>query len=65
MKIQTGISARHIHLKRDDLNILFGENYNLTEYKRLSQPGEFSCEEKVTIKTSKGSIENVRIIRTP
>jgi putative phosphotransacetylase len=62
MKIQTGISARHIHLKRDDLNILFGENYNLTEYKRLSQPGEFSCEEKVTIKTPKGIIEDVRIV---
>ncbi|MFA5602406.1 MAG: phosphate propanoyltransferase [Bacilli bacterium] len=61
MKIQTGISARHVHLKKEDLIILFGDN-NLTEYKKLSQTGEFSCEEMVTIKGSKGTIENVRVI---
>ena len=36
------ISARHVHVSRKDLDILFGEGYELTNKKDLSQPGQFA-----------------------
>lgn len=62
MKIPVGISARHVHLTNKNLEILFGENYNLTKYKDLSQTGQYASEEKVIIKTEKDCIEDVRIL---
>jgi putative phosphotransacetylase len=62
MKIKIGVSARHIHLTKEDVEALFGIGYKLTKYKQLSQPNEYSCEETVTIKTNKGEIHNVRLL---
>jgi putative phosphotransacetylase len=42
-------SARHIHVTKQQVEVLFGENYKLTPKKDLSQPGQFLCEEKLTI----------------
>lgn len=47
-------SARHVHLSQADLDILFGEGYQLTNKKNLSQPGQFACAEKVTVVGAKG-----------
>ena len=60
--IPAASSARHLHISRKDLDILFGRGYQLTEYKPLSQPGQFACNEKVTVKGPKGEIKNVRIL---
>lgn len=61
--IPVGISARHIHLSQDHLEFLFGEDYELTPLKELSQPNTFACEETVTIKSETGKeIKDVRII---
>lgn len=43
------ISARHVHVTQETLEILFGKGHTLTHKKDLSQPGQFACEEKVTI----------------
>ena len=56
-KILVETSARHIHVSREDLDVLFGKGYELTNKKDLSQPGQFACEEKVTVKGPKGSIK--------
>ena len=49
-------SARHLHLSRKDVDILFGEGYQLTSKKELSQPGQFACAEKVEVIGPKGSM---------
>ena len=61
-KIPIAISARHVHLTRETLDVLFGQGYELTEYKPLSQPGQFAANETVTIIGPKNQYENVRIL---
>lgn len=51
------ISARHVHITEETLKVLFGEGYTLTNKKDLSQPGQFACEEKVTVVGPKGSLK--------
>lgn len=51
------ISARHIHVTQEQVEILFGEGYQLTNKKDLSQPGQFACNEKLTIVGPKGEIK--------
>ena len=50
-------SARHIHLTRAHVEALFGEGYQLTPKKYLSQPGQFACEEKVTVVGPRGELK--------
>ena len=50
-------SARHIHLSREAVDVLFGKGYELTKKKDLSQPGQYACAEKLTVVGPKGSIK--------
>ena len=62
-EIPVGISNRHIHLSKDDLETLFGKGYELTPIKDLSQPGQYACKETLTlIGPSMRSIEGVRVL---
>jgi acetate kinase len=61
-RIPIAISARHIHLTRAAVDALFGPGHALTPYKPLSQPGQFACEEKLTVVGPKGRIANVRVL---
>ncbi|SDD42736.1 phosphate propanoyltransferase [Sporomusa acidovorans] len=60
--IPVGISARHVHVTREHLDILFGKGYQLTVKKDLSQPGQFASEEQVDLVTEKGAFKKVRIL---
>lgn len=55
------VSARHIHLSREDMDILFGPGSELHPVKELSQPGQFAAEEKVTLVGPKGK-SSVRVL---
>jgi putative phosphotransacetylase len=61
--IPVEISNHHIHLTRDSLDILYGKDYELTQLRDLSQPGEFASNEQVSIVSANMKvIEKVRIL---
>ncbi len=61
--VPVGVSNRHIHLSKDDLETLFGKGYELTPLKDLSQPGQYACKELLTIVgPSLRPIEKVRVL---
>lgn len=55
-------SARHVHVTQEHLEILFGKGASLTKKKDLSQPGQYACEERVTIVGPKRELANVSIL---
>lgn len=61
-KILVETSARHVHLSEKDLETLFGAGHTLTHKKDLSQPGQYACEERVTVVGPKREIANVVIL---
>ena len=56
------ISARHVHVTKEDLETLFGKGYELTPKKQLSQPGQFACEERVKVVGPKRELAGVSIL---
>jgi putative phosphotransacetylase len=61
-QITVEASGRHLHLSRESIDILFGTGYELTKVKELSQPGQYSCSERVSITGPKGTIKNVIVL---
>ena len=61
-QVPVGISARHVHLTRADVEALFGPGHRLTPMKALSQPGQFACEEQVELSGPKGVMARVRVL---
>ena len=55
-------SAHHVHVTKEHLEILFGEGYELTVKKMLSQPGQYAAEERVTVVGPKRELANVCIL---
>ena len=62
MKFIVETSARHVHLSKADLETLFGEGYELTVKKMLSQPGQYACAERVDVVGPKKTIPGVSIL---
>lgn len=62
VKIPIETSARHIHVSRDDFEKLYGEGAELHYVKELSQPGQYLCEERITVKGPSGQFENMAIL---
>lgn len=61
-RIMLETSARHVHVCEADLETLFGRGARLHFVKELSQPGQFTCEERVDLIGPKGSFRNVIIL---
>ena len=62
MKVSIGVSNRHVHLKKSDFEILFGEDNKLEIDREMSQPGQYASKNFVSLKTDKNTIENVRVV---
>ena len=57
MKVMVETSAHHAHITEETLQTLFGERATLTNKKDLSQPGQFACEEKITVVGPRGEMK--------
>lgn len=57
LRIPVGISNRHVHLSREDMDILFGYGTTLTRMKAVKQPGQYAAEETVTLRGPKGGAD--------
>ena len=55
-KVLVEISARHVHLSKEHLEVLFGAGHELTHKKDLSQPGQYASEQKIQVVGPKGSL---------
>ena len=53
-------SGRHVHVTREQAYALFG--HDLTEKRPLSQPGQYLCNERVTVVGPKGEFQNVAVL---
>ena len=60
--IKVEVSARHVHLTQEAVEVLFGKGHKLTPKKDLSQPGQFLAEERVTVVGPKKTFENVAVL---
>lgn len=60
--VKVGVSARHVHLSRVHLDILFGPGYQLHPYKYVYQPRQYAAEETVDLVTQKATFSNVRVL---
>lgn len=57
------VSARHVHVTQEDLEVLFGPGSKLTVLKNLYQDGEFASEQTVNLIGPRNRmIPNVRIL---
>ena len=62
LDIPIAVSARHIHLSPEAVEVLFGPGHTLTPLKELSQPGQFACAEQLTVIGPRRQIEGVRVL---
>ncbi len=62
LQIPVGVSNRHVHLCRRDIDVLFGGGYEMQVHRDLSQKGYFAAKETLVIAGPKGAISRVRIL---
>lgn len=60
--VPVAVSARHVHLDQETLEKLFGQSARLTPRNPLFQPGQFACEETVSLVGPRRRIDGVRIL---
>lgn len=58
--VELEASGRHIHVTKEQAQILFG--HDLTEKRPLSQPGQYLSNERVSLVTKKGRMDNVAVL---
>jgi propanediol utilization protein len=61
-RVPIEVSARHIHLCKKDLELLFGKGYELKKMKDLTQPCDFAAHETIVVQADHKRLTNVRIV---
>lgn len=61
-KVLVEVSARHVHVTKEHLEILFGPGHELTPKKDLSQPGQYASAERVDLVGTRSTIKGVSIL---
>lgn len=56
------VSGRHVHLSKEDFARLFGDDAEMIVKKPLSQPGQYLCEQRVTLIGPKGSFTRCAVL---
>lgn len=64
-RVPIAVSARHAHLSKPTLDKLFGQDHALRVRNWLSQTGQFSAEETVSLVGPRGRLEQVRLMGPP
>jgi len=59
------VSAHHVHLSQEHVAALFGKGHQLTALQELSQPGQFACKERVSIRRSAHPATSRRVPVSP
>jgi len=62
LPVPVGVSNRHVHLTKEDFKTLFGAGCDDTQLKAVKQPGQYACNERVTVEGPKGALKDVRMI---
>ncbi|MBR3867050.1 MAG: phosphate propanoyltransferase [Butyricicoccus sp.] len=60
--VEVEVSARHVHLTDEHIEVLFGKGAKLTPKRPLSQPGQYLSEERVTLIGPKGKKERTAVL---
>ena len=63
--VPIGVSVRHVHLTRAQVETLFGEGRELQPFAELYQQGHYAAKEQVLVVGPKGAIERVRVLGPP
>jgi len=60
--ITVGVSNKHAHLTREQIEALFGEGYQLTFLRDIKQPDEFVSNETISVEGPKGVLHGIRVM---
>lgn len=60
--VEIEVSAKHVHLRQEDAETLFGKGETLKPVRPLSQPGQFLSEQRVKLIGPKGCMERVAVL---
>ena len=60
--VEVEVSGHHLHVSRADADVLLGEGVRLTPVHDLSQPGQFTCAERIRVVGPKGEFPAIAIV---
>ncbi len=60
--VEIEVSAKHVHLTKEDVEVLFGKGAVLEPARPLSQPGQFLSQQRVTLVGPKKRMERVAVL---